>query len=209
MIQLPINTAHQSHLTRELKRFGMSATELLGALNGWRKHEAQDVFKYRREDAVKEAREACNVSESVREDAVLAMMGWNFDAIDKAHKRMQGDRKPWMKDSFIEFGLKGFAPSAEGLAFIAEMSTPVFVGDVNAEPVRSLLMVSEALNRLVEQGVMPGTFPHQYDKAFRGHQQAVFPSLLGTDTEPLSSIPKAKRKNMEKPGKIGAHASTK
>ena len=209
MIQLPTETLQAANMRGELKRWGQAATSFLGALNEWRPHDAKDVWTYSRAKTVEEARKECNVSDNVREDAVLAMMGWDFDLIDKTHQTFTGNRRPWMKPEFLAFGKHGFEVSDKAHEYIREACTPVFTGDVTSEPMASLLAVSEGIARLIDQGVILGPQESQLRRAFTIKGKDIFPSLMQAQTTPLAQVPKSKRKAIMKPGKIAPHGSTK
>jgi hypothetical protein len=209
MIQLPIDHHQAGAMRRELRKYGEAVSKLFSALNEWRPHDYKDVWTYNRSKVVEEARKECNVSDSVREDAVLAMMGWDFDLIDAAEKEMSKWHKPWMKPSMLTLTQRCLEINEEGRAFIDESCTPVFVGDVSEEPVRSLLAISEGVTKLVEQGVMQNPGPAQYSRAFHIVNGEMWPSLLHLNTKPLGSIGKAKRKDVQKPAEFYAHGSTK
>lgn len=212
LIELPTNTVHVGSMHAELHQWAKATNELFGALNGWRKHEPHEVFTYSRNAAVKEAREACNVSAAVKEDAVLAMMGWDFDAIDRAEVRFERTKRSWMNAEHLAWGRKGFEVSAAGKAVCRELATSVFNGDPDKEPLKTLMDVSTGLNRLQATGALPNLFPGTLERAFANLNatgEAVFPRLLGATTQSLHSMSKAQRKNIKKPHEILTDGTTK
>ncbi len=209
MIQLDLNGVEAAGMRRELSKYGQAVSKLFAALNEWRPHDYKDVWNYNRTKVVEEARKECNVSDNVREDAVLAMMGWDFDLIDAAEKEVKRWHKPWMKPSFLTLTQRCLELNEEARAYIDEACTPVFVGDLNTEPLKSLMAISQGVANLVEQGVMQNPGPAQYTKAFRLGKKEIYPNLLHLNTKPLLSIAKTKRKDIQKPGEFLSNGSTK
>jgi hypothetical protein len=211
LIQLPVNGLTLGTHRGDLQRWAKAANELFGALNGWRTHQPHEVFTYERKRAVAEARAACNVSDAVREDAVLAMMGWDFDAIDRAEVRFEREKQKWMTAEHLSWGEKGFGISAEGQKAIMELGTMVFNGDLEKEPMNTLMQAAKHLNKLRDLSAVPNLFPGTLDKIFANLNatgETVFPRLLGVETQTLHSVSKTQRKNIKKPHEIFTDGTT-